>query len=163
VKSSVQNYISNLNPSNFTNKTQRLLYNLLQASIRGEDWVTISAISATNVYTRHATTRICGLRLKLNGGFSITCKSALQLALPGDHRTFYYKIDQNITLNQLLVVFLAEYRYWTLLWSKENPECFIQHSLGCNCNYYINRKRFAIEQKRFEIISRELEKLIFQM
>ena len=101
MKNSVQSYVSSLNRRNFTNNTQRVLYTLLQAAVKGDGWVSLKGFRVSS-----AGSRIRDLRQESNGGFNVTCSSAAQLGKAGNQRTFYYRIGQrNLTVTQLRNVF----------------------------------------------------------
>jgi len=98
MKSSVIDFLNDLNPRRFTNNTQKALYKLLTSS---DGWVKLSELRVPS-----PASRIRDLRKEKFGGFEINCRSAAELDKRGDQHTFYYKINQrNLTVGKVRRVF----------------------------------------------------------
>jgi hypothetical protein len=94
-RETLDRFVSSLNPRTFTNSTQRALYTLL----RERDWVSLSKL-------RHVPSAARRLRKVRALGFNVVCRSASELDLPGDSRTYYYRLAVgDLTVSRLREVF----------------------------------------------------------
>ena len=94
----VQEYVSQLNPRNFTNNVQKTLFRLLRTN--GE-WTRLSVLRVPS-----AARRVRDLRSVDYGAFKVECRRADSVGLRGNRYSHVYRLDpRSVTLARLQEVF----------------------------------------------------------